>query len=188
MKRAELFALSAGTIGLIADAIGLSAFLFQRASVSSPGTETSLLLKLIAVFSLIYGWFIISWILVRRSWIKTYPIKSSDVSDGSLTRSERRAMRRNRKFPNFDAFQKKVRYTVIGIGVLLLPLQILFFSTVLSVQDAGIQDTNQSIIQYRWVGFIFLVSLVALAVIGAVVHLSVELLMPIIYDDMEREI
>jgi hypothetical protein len=58
---------------------------------------------------------------------------------------------------------------------------------VLSAQGAALPDTNQSMIQYRWVGFVVLVNLVTLAAIGAVVHLSIELLMPIIYDDMERE-
>jgi hypothetical protein len=186
MKKAEKFALFAGVIGLIMDTIGLSTFLFQRASISSPGTELSLLLRILAVFSIIYGWFIISWILIRRSWTKSYPPIQNDISGADPFLRKPAIL--SRKLPEYAAFEKRLNNTVGSIGILLFPLQMLFFSTVISVQDVYLRNADQLMNQVRRVSFIFLLSLMTFAGFGVLIWGAIGLLMPIIYDDMKREI
>lgn len=72
MNNLEKFGLWSGIVGLLADVIAISAFLaggWQPTSLDDGRGEMSFLLQAIFAFLIIYGWFSISWVLVRRAYL-----------------------------------------------------------------------------------------------------------------------
>jgi len=166
MKKSEVFALLTGLIGLAADLITICLFISQKAS---GGPAPSLASNIIIAGSMIYGWFIISWVLVRRAWVR-YSAKKPKWTLSYFRQ---------------DALYKRATYTVAATGFLLLPLQWLFLSIVLPFNDTIFHDGPQKTNKLQWFSFICFISIISLAVIGASILAAMGLLMPVIYEDME---
>jgi hypothetical protein len=171
MKRSEIFILITGVISLTADAITIILFFSQQTSglvgdSSSPSITTKILIEGL----MIYGWFIISWVLIRRAWIRRAVTKSE-----SLTINNRRSEIRDRK----------ANYTIISTGILLLPLQWLFLSTLLPFSNPVFHEGDTPTNEVVWFLTIYLISVFSLAGIGGLISFAIDLLMPIIYEDME---
>jgi hypothetical protein len=166
MKKSEIFALLTGLIGLAADVVTLCLFFSQRISGAS---APSLASNIIIAGSIIYGWFIISWTLARRAWLRA-------------SKSKRLTSRYDRS----EALGKKVAYTVVATGIILLPLQWLFLSVILPSSDPLFHGSPSETDKLQWFHFIAFLSIISLAAIGGLIFAAVGLLMPIIYEDMEE--
>jgi hypothetical protein len=125
MSRAEKFALYVGIVGLAANILTIiaSALTITDSSGSIsfqliPGTQQIPILDLLKTLStllLIYGWFTISWFLVRRyflSWLKTFKKLQNAHSyrDAEI---------------HIGKFQKRAFTTILSIGILIFPIGIL---------------------------------------------------------------
>jgi hypothetical protein len=72
MNSIEKFGLISGIIGLVADIVGLVSFLagiWQPTSVNSGIGEMPFVYQVIFAITILYGWFSISWILLRKSFV-----------------------------------------------------------------------------------------------------------------------
>lgn len=72
MSKIEKFGLATGVIGLVADLIGLITFLagfWQFSSDQSTTTQMPFIFQALMGLSIFYGWFVISWVLVRRNFV-----------------------------------------------------------------------------------------------------------------------
>ena len=165
---------------MVADSIALSFFFLQR--VSGDQSETTILpisSKVLIVFCMTYGWFIISWMLVRRWWTK----KKTVTRQITRYRKGRFIVKGNR---SLSSFAEKAGGTVAAIGLLLLPLQMQFLSMLLPFDDPMFHGRPMPTDRIQHFMFIVLASLVTLAGIGAAIFLAMGSLMPVIYDDMEN--
>jgi|SRR4051812_42763027 len=101
MKRRELFTLIAGILGFIVDAIAFAAYLAQALHFGTTSSTISVP-QIWGILVLIYGWFLVSWILAQRKLARTA------ASRETLTRE--------------SPVHEVVGSSVMAIGLLLLPL------------------------------------------------------------------
>jgi hypothetical protein len=83
MNHLEKFGLVSGIIGLVADIIGLVSFLsgIWKPSAENLGTgEMPFIFLVIFAFTIIYGWFSISWVLIRKAYLARKYNKKSFIS------------------------------------------------------------------------------------------------------------
>src|SRR5688572_14337022 len=106
MKKSELFALFSGIVGFIADFLTITLFLKQRGTGSAVAGTAGL--QTLVIFTMIYGWFIVTWMLVRRHWVIARSKKSSSLKYTKGVSAQNELFRR-------------IAYTVSGIGIVLLP-------------------------------------------------------------------
>ncbi len=107
MSKLEKFALATGIIGLTVDVIGLTTFLagiWNPESMNSTSSELPVIYQVIFGLTTIYGWLSISWILVRRAFVNRESTKKD--------------------FPN------TVLRVAIGVGILVLPLAMAWWTAV----------------------------------------------------------
>lgn len=97
MKKAEVFSLIAGTIGLVVDVIALSSFL--RIDRHADPMDFEEAWPLWSILLLVYGWFLVSWFFTRVGW--------------------RRERRRRHHRTNFQTI---AGISVLGVGLLMLPI------------------------------------------------------------------
>jgi hypothetical protein len=72
MNNLEKFGLWSGIIGLVADVIAILSFLaggWQPTAVDSGRGQMPFLFQAVFAFLIVYGWFSISWVLVRRAYL-----------------------------------------------------------------------------------------------------------------------
>jgi hydrogenase-4 membrane subunit HyfE len=70
MKRRELFTFVAGILGFIVDAIAFAAYLAQAMHLGATSNTISVP-NIWGILVLIYGWFLVSWILTQRKLART---------------------------------------------------------------------------------------------------------------------
>src|SRR6185436_13790109 len=99
-----------------ADFITITLFFRQRAN-GSAGTLAIFGLQTLVIFTMIYGWFIVTWMIVRRHWVTARSKKSSSLKYSTGVWAQNELFRR-------------VSYTATGIGLFLLP-----FSMALPIND-----------------------------------------------------
>lgn len=132
MSKLEQFGLASGIIGLIADLIGLTTFVlgfwgFEQSD--SSGVSMGVLFRIATIFVIFYGWIVISWILVRRSYVK----------------------RNKRQKYNFNA---SVNQSVDSLQVFIAPILILWALSLFTwvwdldtyAEDAQIEATRVAIV------------------------------------------
>src|SRR4028118_1106748 len=107
MKGTERFALIAGIVGLVTDGITLLILV-----TSGTQQEPAVSIELIMI-SMVYAWLLVSWMLVRR---RLSYVGINEIHTDFL--------------PAWAISGRAVRI-VAGIGVLLLPLQMLVFAIIL---------------------------------------------------------
>jgi hypothetical protein len=155
MKGAERFALTAGSVGLITDGITL---LILVTSGTASEQESAVSIELIMI-SMVYAWLLVSWMLVRR---RLSHVGIKDIQTDFL--------------PAWAISGRAVRI-VAGIGVLLLPLQMLVFAIIFppSQWEAGAGD---------WTFSFILATITSVAGTGLLILWALILLMPAIYRDI----
>jgi hypothetical protein len=162
MKKSEWFALLAGIIGFIADFIAITLFFGQRAALTTSDNPPPLVrLQALVIYTMIYGWFITSWTLVRRHWSRAREKGSKTIKYSSGVSAQNELFRR-------------VSYTVAGIGLFILP-----FSMRLPIND---RIPARDIIQ--WFSASLGANLLVLAIVGSAIVFAISSLMPIVYDDL----
>jgi len=165
MKKSELFALTTGLIGLAADLITLLQFSWLRSSGAPASTlNSSISLEVITIFTLIYSWFIISWMLVRRHWVKTQLGKELILTEYSS----------DLPLPK-HIFSNRTASTVGAVGVIAFSLSMLL---PVNHRLAGLN-------WFMWFVAIFGANAFCIIALGFLIHLVITSLMPIIYTDME---
>lgn len=118
MKRREIFALVAGILGFVVDAIAIAAFFAQVSPVDAASKETSFP-RVWGILLLVYGWFLVAWVL----------------SQWKLTRMTADRGKPTKENPARDV----VGSTVVAIGLLLLPIAILIgYDFLREIQGADI--------------------------------------------------
>lgn len=156
MTRAESFVLVLGLLGLAADLLAIVTFFVPSIAAASPTIERTGIL----FGSMLYGWFIVSWLLVRRYFVVSH--------------------KKRQYVPLFP----KVRDTVGGIGICLLPLQYVMLASVLPSTHAVFALEGRQANPVEWSLGIFFLSAISLAVIGALIWLALISLLPVIYEDI----
>jgi hypothetical protein len=164
MKKSEWFVLFAGIIGFVADFITITLFFEQRAALATSNSSSTLVnLQALVIFTMIYGWFFISWVLVRKHWVKASEKGSKRIKYSSGVLAQ-------------NALSHRVAYTVSGIGLFILP-----FSMRLPISD---RIPARDFLQ--WFTASLGVNLLALALVGFMIFCAINFLMPIVYDDLSN--
>jgi hypothetical protein len=162
MKKTEIFALFTGIVGLLADTITLTIFFIGRLSATdSTAPQLSPKAQTFIILTMIYGWFIISWILVRRHWV------NAREKGSTIIRFSKGVWAQNQLF-------QRASHSVYAIGIMILP-----FSMMLPVND-HVSDSSG----IRLFVFLLIANCISLAFIGFLVLMAIMLLMPIVYSDM----
>ena len=113
MNSLEKFGLVSGIIGLVSDIVGLVSFLagLWRPSALNSGTgELPFVLQVISAFMIIYGWFSISWVLIRKAFLS----------------------RKHSKKQFIDASAK----TVFAVGIMIFPLVLAWWVAIVRTEEA----------------------------------------------------
>lgn len=163
MKKSEIFALITGLIGLTVDLAAIVQFFLLRPIGTPPNVlNTSSGFEVLTILVLIYSWFIISWMLIRRHWFRTQIGKEAKIS--------------SRKDSPRTVFSDRTRATVISLGIIAFSLSLLL-------------TINYRPAELNW--FIWWIAMLGinvfgLIVIGLLIDMVIIHLMPIIYIDMEN--
>ena len=163
MKKSEWFALLAGIIGFIADFITITLFFEQETIATSDRIPALVELQALVIFTMIYGWFITSWVIVRRHWVKAKERGSIRI------KFSRGVWAQNELF-------KRTSYTVIGIGLVILP-----FAMGLPIND---RIVGRDLIQ--WFMLTLVANIIALALVGSAILFAISSLMPVVYSDLSE--
>ncbi|MBE0670633.1 MAG: hypothetical protein IH588_08605 [Anaerolineales bacterium] len=161
MSKLDKFNLVTAIIGLVADIIGISVFLTAINTTSSPTKydgRTASFIQFASIFLFLYGWLAISWIMIRRSFLKNS----------------------NPKWGLADTAYR----TILGIGLLLLPLIVMIWINIYNIQTALAANSQGVNPSWTWS---LLPSLIIFGALGSIILLVIISLMPIIYTEMPRE-
>jgi len=124
MKKSEVFALIAGVLGFVVDVIALVSFIGHAAHGAA---DTGSLPRSLAIVLLVYGWFIVSWVLAQ--WRITAKAKGKQEP----------------VLPNYSTEEIRpfhmAMLAVIVVGLLLLPIAIMIAYDILrAVKGASAFD------------------------------------------------
>jgi hypothetical protein len=163
MKKSEFFALITGFVGLTVDLAAIVHFFFLS-PIGTPAKElnTSSRFEVLTILVLIYSWFIISWMLIRRHWVKTQIGKEVRIS--LYTPSPQ------------TVFFNRTRYTVAALGVIAFSLSLPLTFNYRPAQLSW----------YIWCIAILGANVLGLIFVGFLIDVVIVNLMPIIYTDMEN--
>lgn len=165
MKRSELFVGLTGIVGLAADVITLFLFFQQRTAPSSPAPSPSFVHEIVLVFSLVYGWFVLAWILIRRSWTNKKEHRSEFIAGTFFQSSSDKSV-----------FHNRVANAVGALAILLFPISLLLpFYYRIPLEN-----------KIRWVTAMLCIDVFCIAVIAFLIYAAIRTLMPIVYYDMHE--
>ena len=161
--KVELLAFLAGIVGFVADAVTLFSILSGQLTPSVNGTS-------FVVLSLVYGWFITAWVLVRRNYCRYHALPK-----------EKRPQRVESygSFPRDWELDTVLFSSVFPLGIILSPAAL-----ILLYRWARSLGSAQPSLQV--VPLTVVVSLLSLTFIGGLVSFAIRFLMPLVYDDMQE--
>ncbi len=169
VSKSERFALIAGIVGFVADIITLSTFFMLWMGgidgAQAPG-YAPFSIRIVVIFSLVYSWFVICWILTRRSYSLFRERTSRTVkwADWSTLR-----------FAHSRAFGQYTVGTVFGIAILFSPF--VFF-----LVQSWLADPNVTTVG------VVLLTVLCDGMVGMIICLALVLGMPVVYADMEIDL
>jgi hypothetical protein len=170
MGKPERFTLIAGILAFVVDILTLGTFAGAVA-----GTEIPMSLRIWIALAMFYGWFVASWVLVRRSFLRHQLAAKERVS--KLFSYSRELSERP------WSLDKRVLAVVSGIGCVLLPIALLFGYPILRQAIPNPQAVDQPLVLLGDLA-LFVGSVVVLFVFGAFVVGAVHVLMPVVYEEM----
>lgn len=166
MQRGERFALGAGLAGLAAD-LGIVLFFFLPGS-PTPRFPPSVPATAAVVGVMTYGWVLVAWVLTRRA-LNRARRRHRPSTHARLARAE---------------LSQNTLWTVLGMGLLLVPLQFAVLGTRFPRSDPMFRMVDRETDIMEWTISIGFMSVVSVAVLGAAVYYTIILLMPVIYRDV----
>jgi hypothetical protein len=168
MSKIEKFALCAGVIGLVADILTLGSFMTSWISDTGP-TELQapipVSVRVIVTFSLIYSWLIVSWFLVRRTYLLFC----------ERNRTIQWRYWKNRRFAHSKVFSQYVIGAVFGVAILVSP----FAFVLVRLWFPSTNSDNPSSV---------LSTLLIEGIVGIAISAVMMFIMPVVYADIEADL
>lgn len=167
MNKAEKFALTTATIGLIADGITIASFsgIFVSDSTSAnQQTVSNITTSRFIALSVVYCWLVLSWFLTRRAYL-AYCKKSEFVQWSYL---------KNKHFAHSKSLYQSILGSVFGLAIVLSPFSFMFLKRFFITATDTFTAIMTTIFVEGGIGFVICIVLI--------------LSMPIIYEDIEAEI
>lgn len=170
MERPEKFSFVAGILGFVVDVVTLVTFI--GAGVDEGGVSLSL--QLWAILTMIYGWFITSWVLLRRNYQRYESLPDYKRPQEPWMGTHVMVARR-------WSLGKKVPRAVASVGCALLPVTLLLGYPWVR---QGIPNPGNVFVAH--IGLLSLAGIVAQALLGVLISIPIYWLMPVIYEEMEN--